>query len=156
MLSIGVIYWSQGNHEAAMAICVWEREAVANNPAQPFNRAVLRQRISFGTQRIRADAFARVNAEIAKNSFIGDGVDAHPWTGVGIDGGVPCNAAGIPAYQVILPARFLLCLDNLGIVGVSPFFNNILGVGGAAMPPDAVVDLFLLQQEMLAGVIADN
>jgi hypothetical protein len=156
MLSVGVKYWKRGTHEAAMAICVWEREAVANNPTRPFNRAVLRQRISFGTHMIPPDAFVTVSSKIATNSFVGDGVAAHPWTGVGIAGGVPCNAAGIPAYQVILPARFLLCLDNLGIVGVSPFYNNIVGVGGGAMPPDVVVDLFLLQQQMLEGIIQDN
>ena len=78
------------------------------------------------------------------DAFPNDGRVDHPLEGVGFSG-APCYRLNVPGYLVSLPARYLLCFDNLGDLNISPFFNNILAAQQNPMPPDLIIDLFALQ-----------
>jgi len=84
--------------------------------------------ISFGTRQLHA-TIAGVN------NFGGAQI-----VGVGIGGAAACNAANIPLYQLQLPSVLLLN-------GVNP--ANL--PAGYVIPANYTLDLFMIQQEILAS-----
>jgi hypothetical protein len=112
--------------QAVIIIKVWKN--INAMLAMLFTRAALPNPthvISFGTAAIHPQSMASVNAASG----------ATPLIGVGTAGAVACNAAGLAAYQLPIPAALLFTGDPNGVP---------MGV-----PANINIDLFRVQEDVL-------
>jgi len=117
-LYLGIKLWERRNDGTAMMVAM----LYSRGTPAPLSPTV----ISFGTANLAPATLAVLNNSVLPVAL----------TGVGA-GGPPCNAAGLPQYQLQLPTVEL--------------YNHVPGGVPAGYPPTIDIDLFEVQQEVMLG-----